>query len=246
MFARADDRFITPELVSRGTWEPAEAKFLRRVIRTGDVVVDCGANVGYFTLLAAHAVGPNGAVLAVEPQPINCALLRANVWRQRLGNVVVLPTATGARRGLIALDQPQEQNSGSYEGRSAWGEDDQLIPMVPVDDVMATAGIGVDVVKIDVQGADHEVLAGVQHALAGSPHAVVLVEFWPEGMERQGADPAAVLASYRASSRPIGLLRQDGNAVSATDEDIMSACTSWEGGFANVILGPTSSRQVLA
>jgi FkbM family methyltransferase len=213
MFVRADDRFITPELVAHGTWEPAEAAFLRRVIRAGDVVLDCGANVGYFTFLASQATGPSGVVLAVEAEPTNAAILEANVWRQRATNVVVLAAATGARRSLVGLQQPEAHNSGAYEAHEHRDAGEVVVPVIPLDDILGD--LQVDVVKIDVQGADHEAVAGMQLALD------------------------AVLRPHRASNRPLG---PTGRPPSPPTRRSSPRAARGRGGWVNLVLGPLSGR----
>jgi FkbM family methyltransferase len=236
MLLHAADRTITPQLVHEGTWEPDEAQFLRAVITPGDVVVDIGANVGYFTLLGAHATGDAGTVIAVEPQVHNAELLRANVWRHGLVNVQILPAAAGAERGFLGLHELIPNNTGSFETRPTWGPDDAIVPVVGLDEVLED--LVVDVVKVDVQGADHEAIAGMRRALGRSPQAVVLTEFWLDGMEARGVTPVQVLASYRASQRPLSLLGPGGSTTRADDAEIIAACERSEGRFVNLVLGP--------
>jgi hypothetical protein len=106
------------------------------------------------------------------------------------------------------------------------------VACVALDDVLADRRV--DVVKIDVQGADHDVVAGMRRTLQASPHAPVLAEFWIEGMAERGVDPLEVLAAYRAL-RPLGLLRDGGRVVEADDAEIMAA-TEWEGHWVNLVL----------
>jgi len=235
MLLHADDRVITPALRRHGTWDPAEATFLRSAIEPGHTVIDCGANIGYFTLLAAHAAGPAGLVIAVEPEPRNLALLRANVWLAGAANVEVLPVAAGRERGFLGLREPDAQNTGSFEAHDDWEPGDRIVPSLPLDDVLA--GMTVDVVKVDVQGSDHDVIAGMREALARSPGAVVLTEFWLDGMLTRGVPAQVVLDTYRASQRPLMLLADDGTTREASDADIVAACEAWEGRFVTIALG---------
>jgi len=235
MLLHADDLVITPAIRRHGTWDPAEAAFLRSAIEPGDTVVDCGANVGYFTLLAAHATGPTGLVVAVEPEPRNLALLRANVWLQGLDNVEVLPVAAGTKRGFLGLREVDAQNTGAYEAHDDWEPDDRIVPSLALDEVLG--GMAVDVVKVDVQGSDHDVIGGMREALGRSPGAVVLTEFWLDGMLTRGVPAQVVLDSYRGSQRPLMLLEDDGTTREASDADIVAACEAWEGRFVTIVLG---------
>src|SRR5690606_2486426 len=74
----ARDRHVSAALWRDGCWEALESRVLRAALAPGDAVLDAGANIGYFTLLAARAVGVTGRVYAFEPEPDNHALLAAN------------------------------------------------------------------------------------------------------------------------------------------------------------------------
>ena len=82
------DRVITPLTLERGEWETGETAEFRSLLRPGDTVIDVGANVGWYTLLASSRVGPSGQVVAFEPVPSALAFLRENVAANRLANVM--------------------------------------------------------------------------------------------------------------------------------------------------------------
>jgi predicted O-methyltransferase YrrM len=67
------DEVIRPALEADGRWEPAECAFLRAHLRRGAAFLDVGANIGYMTVLGARACGPDGRVIAIEPEPRNVA-----------------------------------------------------------------------------------------------------------------------------------------------------------------------------
>ena len=73
------DQFVSRRIREEGIWEPYETSLLLSMLRPGDVFVDVGANIGYFSVLAASVVGDDGAVFAFEPDPDNFRLLRRNV-----------------------------------------------------------------------------------------------------------------------------------------------------------------------
>lgn len=102
LYAHEGDAVLAPALRQDGRWEPQESDFLRATLRRGDTFLDVGANIGYLTLLGAAAVGPEGTVLAIEPEPRNVSLLRANIWRNG-ARATVLPLAAFSRTGFIPL-----------------------------------------------------------------------------------------------------------------------------------------------
>jgi len=234
LLLHAADEVMTPIIAASKTWEAAEGAWLRGVLKAGQTVVDVGANVGYFTVLAAKAVGASGLVVAVEPERENLRLLRANLWRNGCDNVRVVPAAASGARGLLALRR-NASNAGDHQVHEAAGEGDVLVAAVALDDLLGDAPV--DVVKIDTQGADHLVIHGLRRNLEAAPAAQVLVEFWLDGMDERGIDAAEVLAGYRALGRPVSVLDDDGAATTSTDEDILSAARASPGRFLNLVLG---------
>lgn len=234
LLLHAADEVMTPIIAATKTWEAAEGAWLRTVLAAGQTVVDVGANVGYFTVLAAKAVGPSGSVVAVEPERENLRLLRANVWRNGCDNVRIVAAAAAATRGLLALRR-SPTNAGDHQVHDEAGADDALVAAVALDDILA--GEPVDVVKIDTQGADHLVVRGLRRTLAARPGAVVMVEFWLDGMDERGIDAGEVLHGYRALGRPIAVLDDDGVAEPATDAAVLHAAEASPGRFLNLVLG---------
>jgi FkbM family methyltransferase len=235
MFLHSADAVMRPALEADGRWEPPECAFLRAHLRPGSVFLDVGANVGYMTLLGARACGASGRVIAVEPEPRNVALLRANLWRNRL-EATVLPAAAYSHHGFLHLAL-NETNPGDHQVHQEQG--DTLVPCIRVDEHLGQ--IRVDVAKIDTQGTDHEVIAGMSGIVRRNPALLTLAEFWTEGMEQRGIDPLGVLAGYRSQGYRLGLLGDHGRARAATDAQITAACEAWAGRYVNVVLlGPSA------
>src|SRR5436190_10823798 len=89
---------LTRSLVEGGMWDPTISGLMTNVLRPGMTFVDAGANIGYFSVLGSQLVGPEGRVFAVEPDPLNLAILRANLERLGCSNVTVLPVAAWSER----------------------------------------------------------------------------------------------------------------------------------------------------
>lgn len=235
----AHDEVITPIIQATGRWEEAEAAWLRAILSRGQTVVDCGANVGYFTVMASSLVGPSGRVVAVEPEAANLRLLRHNLWRNRCDNVRVIPAAAGDGRGVVALRR-HSSNTGDHQVHPQGGAGDVLVPAIALDEILGDAVI--DVLKVDVQGFDHLVVAGARRVLERSPAAQVLVEVWLDTLEERGVDVDAVLAEYRSLGRPMGMLTASGVVVDASDDEIKTAAAATQPyRWVNVILGPKGS-----
>ena len=237
LLLHADDRVMTPFIREHGRWEPDEAAWLRQVLRPGATMVDVGANVGYFTVLASQAVGERGRVIAIEPESANLRLLKRNVRAHRCRNVQIIRAAAWESSTTLSLRRNPD-NAGDHQTHP--GEGGEPVRAIALDDVLDGP---VDVIKVDTQGADHYVIAGLERTLATNPQARLLVEFWLDAMAERSLSGVDVLARYRALGRPIGLLEQpDGHA---TDEQILAAARERPDHWVNLVIrtrtSPTST-----
>jgi FkbM family methyltransferase len=123
--------------------------------------VDVGANCGFFSLMAARAVGDRCRILAIEPNPEMARRLRENVRLNRLSSIVVREVAVGASHGLAA----GTPNAGNF-GASAYGrveaaaETGPRVAMMPLLDVIQSAGLDrINVLKIDIEGHEDQALS---------------------------------------------------------------------------------------
>jgi len=230
---------MTPWIREHGIWEPDESAFFRSTLRPGDVLVDCGANFGWFSLLGSSLVGSNGKVIAIEPEQANLALLRANLWLAQANNVTVVPCAAGARRGLLEL-RFNVANRGDhqvhrFESRPVdLAGSSRLVPVIALDEILD--GQPVNMIKIDVQGFDHEVLAGLSATVSANPEVVVLIEYWLTGMAERGVDPQEVLNQYRAAGFDLAVLQPDGTPRRCTDTAIFEAVEASGIEYVNLVL----------
>lgn len=89
MWVDAEDYAISYYLITRGIYEPRETNLFKKIVRHGMTVIDLGANIGYYTLIASKLVGESGKVYAFEPEPDNFNILVKNININNLKNVVV-------------------------------------------------------------------------------------------------------------------------------------------------------------
>lgn len=181
-------------------WDPAETAFLKTHLRPGMTVVDVGANLGYFTVLCARLVGPQGRVIAIEPDPYNYALLERNVARNQLANVTTVNAALGAAPGKVMLFRSASNFGDHRVCASAEARTAVEVPLESLDALLARLAIGeIDMAKIDVQGFEAQVVAGMQQTLGQRQIEHLLMEYWPDGIRRAGDDPEALLARLAAA-----------------------------------------------
>lgn len=222
--------------------ELLESELFLGMIEPGGVVVDVGANFGYYAVRAAQAVGPSGRVHAFEPDPRAFALLERNVRDNGFENVRRAQAAVGDRDGEVLFHVMQESafSSLSDTGRSAAREVVRL-PITTLDE--ALDGAAITAAKVDVEGHEFAVLRGARQTLDRSPDALLMLEVTAKNLdaERRAALHDALAARYAAGAtgwvadtEPSGL-----RAVVSADEAVAL-------GSANLFLvragGPTEAR----
>lgn len=195
------DTVIGPAILYYKVWEPEKTELFARLLRTGDRIVDVGANIGYFSVLFAAAVGPTGKVVAIEPDRDNCKLLAANLRINGLAGIVqIVRAAAGASEGEHFIEvKAGVANRGDHRTFSSGEPNGKRvrIPMVTVDD--CTSGwASVRLIKMDIQGFEYFALQGMRQTLQRNHDVALVTEFWPSEMRRAGSDPDMFLAELGA------------------------------------------------
>ena len=154
---------------ARGSAEPLVQEALVRELRPGAVMYDIGANIGFFSLIGARAVGPDGRVVAFEPLPDNLRWLRHNAALNGFGHVEVVEAAVGAAAG---------QASFAVGGTAGWGRLDAggavPVEVIRLDELVAGGGIPApDLIKMDIEGGEVDALDGMAGTL--TEHAPTLI-----------------------------------------------------------------------
>jgi FkbM family methyltransferase len=193
---------IAREVCFTGRYEPQETQIARRLIQPGMSVVDVGANWGYFTLVAAHLVGARGRVLALEPDPGLFRLLSGNASRNALAQITCVNVAAADANGRARfVAAPADAGNSGLARLAAAGErSDFECTTAPLDDLLRRQSVDrVDLVKIDVEGAETRVLRGMLDGLRAGRYRYVLLECHPAALEAAGSSMADCLAALRSS-----------------------------------------------
>lgn len=172
---------LVPEVALRGEYQEFETiEWIQSTLKQGDCFIDVGANVGQMTLEAAHLVGPSGHVIAIEPAPGNLEVLRkhvkANGFDDRVTVIAAAATRTDHETITIRVvgDDADAVGSGHHIKREAepfsGGEQDVVVSSVSIDGICEKMGLHPAAIKVDVEGAEVEVLEGARATLkAESP-----------------------------------------------------------------------------
>lgn len=234
---------ITPWLAYTGEWDPEDASALQSLLRPGMTMLDVGAHVGYFALLAARTVGPGGRVVAIEADPDNFALLSANARHAPPGVVEAVHAAAWSSSGTLELTRAADGNTGDGRMyRHAGSVRAVTVPAVRIDEVLGPRE-QLDVALLDTQGTEQMAMEGMRNTLARCrPH--ILAEFWPYGIRKFGRDPSEPLAIYRDYGYNITALGADGHGDA--DGEIIDIAEGAEGGFCTLLLEPLEQPRARA
>jgi FkbM family methyltransferase len=161
-----------------GAFEISETRLVQTLLGPGMTFLDVGANIGYYTLVAARMVGPTGVVHAFEPNRPIRERLEQNVHRNGLPNVVVHAEAVGRVSGeleFFASTWDANQGISSLLPGSGRGEA-QRVPSITLDDLAAGLGRRVDLIKMDIEGAELLAIEGGRRLLATSDAPAIIFE----------------------------------------------------------------------
>ena len=147
-----------------------EERFLRDILRTGDVVIDVGANIGSTALACAVAVGPKGSVLAVEPHPRIYGYLKANIARNAAHQIETLQCAISDEAGEAVFTDRRSDDQNAISSRGCI-----MVPRLRLDDISPRGKISL--LKVDVEGHEYFVFKGGEDTLKRVD--IVYFEFVP-------------------------------------------------------------------
>jgi len=191
--------------------EPELVALFDRYLGPGMTAVDVGANIGYLSLQMARRVGPAGRVLAVEPAPENLAWLRHNLALNGCRNVEVVAAGAGAARRRRRLHTGEGSTRHSFHGPAATSAPTGVeVDEIPIDELV---GGPVHLVKIDVEGAELEVLDGMRRILRESPDLRLIVEWSPYLLKRAGQRPERLVEMLAEQGFSLRLVGSDGALV---------------------------------
>lgn len=182
-----------------GIYESDLQSLLVRTLKPGDVVWDIGANVGFFTLLAALRVGVGGRVIAIEPQPRNLELLRRHLALNAITNATIVESAVSDSPGTAAFDTGGSPSMGHL----TTGEG-TAVTVDTIDGLVAAGLPAPRVIKMDIEGAESRALSGAARTLAR--HRPLLLLSTHGHVQHQACVVALEALGYSVT------LRRDGSA----------------------------------
>jgi FkbM family methyltransferase len=177
---------ISHELLYESAYEPYEAEVFRQFLAEGMTVVDVGANIGYYTLLAAKLVGDKGRVFAFEPEPQNYTLLTRNIELNKCKNVTAIRKAVSSKIGTADLFINTEAGAHGFLAERTGIIGVTTVETVSLDEYFKKREYPTDVIKIDVEGAELPVLSGMKNVIKKNDNLRIFTELFCSGPEKSG------------------------------------------------------------
>ncbi|KJR40614.1 FkbM family methyltransferase [Candidatus Magnetoovum chiemensis] len=186
---KKDSLFLSKNKV----YEPLTTKVLKELINEKDVILDMGANIGYYTLIFAKCTGNKGKVFAFEPQCDNFNILKQNVLLNGLSNVIV--------ENYALSDIEQERNLFLCTANSAMHS---IYPQdycysavktkcISIDDYFKDSQMEINFAKIDIEGAEYFAIKGMQSIINNNENIKLCIEFSPYCLKTAGIESKDLL-----------------------------------------------------
>lgn len=231
------DDAIVSGCLALGCYETYELDLFRGLLKPGMIVLDVGANIGLYASVAAKRVGPGGRVVAVEPETRNCQILGKTVARNGFDNLTVVQAAVSDRTGpgelfLCETNKADHRIYGSPKARKV-----VKVEFTRLDDLVTIQRLPrVDVMKLDIQGAESVAFDGMVDVLTRNRGIRVLMEFWPWGIMQTGREPIELLRRIRALGFDIEQIDGDRRRVVPVLDDSALAAQKLERQHVNLML----------
>lgn len=216
-------------------YEPDVRAALQYFLKSGNIFIDCGANVGYFSILASSIVGETGEIVSIEANPVTFALLEANLKANNIG--IPIHCALTSESGEVELFMPTDGGdvySSLRKGGLVSGESIQSFKVLgrTLDNVVEELSLPkVDVVKIDIEGAELDVLKSANNLLSKF-RPIVITEYGTNTWPKFGATPEDLRDLAKTHSYSLFLFDESKNVPVPVNE------STWLSGYTNIVLIP--------
>ena len=226
---------VTLEAESTGEYEPVTTSLLESLLQEGMTFVDVGAHVGLFSVPATKWVGESGRVVAFEPHPDNYSMLLQNMERNRCPvQVEAIRSAVSDISKTVHL-HTSTYNTGDHQLYHQGGRHTIEVPCTTLDTFFAK-GEQVDVIKMDVQGAEAAAFLGMHRVLEENREIQVVWELSPAQLEDAGSTAATLLDWLEELGFAFTLVDDaTGSVRHATKSEVLQACP--HDSYVNILCG---------
>ena len=177
-----------------GLYEPLAVKHFQEMIKPGDTVLDIGAHIGYYTLMAAKRVGKKGKVFAFEPDKDNLFILNKNISMNGYKNVVVVNKAVASSTKKVKfLLNSLSTGMHSIIDLGFGSKNSIIVDTISLDDFFGKNPPQISVIKMDIEGGEYGALQGMRRLLRKSKHLTLFTEFSPYSIKKAKKSPRGFL-----------------------------------------------------
>lgn len=220
---QGDTSFFELWVDLRKKYEAGTTELFKKEVKQGMNVVDLGAHIGYFTLLAARLVGEKGRVFAFEPAPDNFALLTKNIATNGYKNVVPIQKAVSNKIGqvkLILLD------SGTHYTCYSGGKEEFItVESLTLDEFIKEKKLPIDFIKMDIEGGEMAALNGMSNLIKKNKNLKIVTEFCPYYLRRAGSSPEEFLYKLVAYGFKLHVIDENEKSIDQADAtSLLQAC----------------------
>lgn len=213
LYVRQNDFFIGAAIARDKVYEPQVTAKIRQLLKPGDTFVDIGANIGYFTCMAAAIVGSNGHVYSFEPKPDNIELIERSVDANGFTNVHLFPFAVAEKAQTFKLDAAAASSNAriiDFSPEAVPGLNAPImVDAVTLDRTLAELA-SVDIIKLDIEGAEPRAWQGMQQ-IVQKHRPAILFEYSPDLLRvTSHVEPASLLDSIIDAGYDLFILQNVG------------------------------------
>ena len=182
-------------------YEPNQTEIVKKYVRKGDIVIDIGAHVGYYTLLMAQLVGKNGKVYSFEPDPVNFQLLKKSVEINGFENVVLIQKAVSNITDKVKLFLGDDDSAINriYDAKLGDTKESIDVESITIDEYFKENDELINFIKIDSEGSEVKIVNGMKQFLSRNKELVMMTEFFPFLIKKSGDKPNQYLKSLEKS-----------------------------------------------
>ena len=182
-------------------YEPNQTEIVKKYVHEGDIVIDIGAHVGYYTLLMAQLVGENGKVYSFEPDPVNFQLLKKSVEINGFENVVLIQKAVSNITDKVKLFLGDDDSAINriYDAKLGDTKESIDVESITIDEYFKENDELINFIKIDSEGSEVKIVNGMKQFLSRNKELVMMTEFFPFLIKKSGDEPNQYLKSLEKS-----------------------------------------------
>ena len=226
-----------------GSYESHTARLFKGAVRPGATVLDIGANVGYFSLIAARQAGMRGKVYAFEPGPDNFDILRRNIQMNELTNIEAVPKAVSDESGSATLSLAETPDQHSLFSPPMVATTARVtVQCITVDDFMKEHTV--DVIKMDIEGNELRALDGMRKMIMRSQALTMFVELNPSCLRQARAEPEELIGKLESLGFRLQVIDEESRSLrTVTSEFAREIDARPPGWFVNLycVKGPVCS-----